>query len=51
MLYFVCEWYQTSAAVAEYKKCVETGIHGCKIVYELQKKALIEKYFGNGESK
>jgi len=34
---------------AEYKKCVETGIHGCKIVYELQKKALTEKYFGNGE--
>jgi hypothetical protein len=28
---------------------VETGIHGCKIVYELQKKALTEKYFGNGE--
>jgi len=34
---------------AEYKKCIETGIHGCKIVYELQKKALTEKYFGNGE--
>ena len=32
----------------EYKKCVETGIHGCKIVYDLQKKALHEKYFGSG---
>lgn len=32
----------------EYKKCVETGINGCKIVYDLQKKALNEKYFGNG---
>jgi exosome complex component RRP41 len=32
----------------EFKKCVETGIHGCKIVYELQKKALQEKYFQNG---
>ena len=32
----------------EFKKCVETGIHGCKLVYELQKKALHEKYFGNG---
>jgi exosome complex component RRP41 len=34
---------------AEYKKCVETGIKGCKIVYELQRKALTDKYFGNGE--
>ena len=32
----------------EYKKCVETGINGCKIVYDLQKKALQEKYFGKG---
>lgn len=32
----------------EYKKCIETGINGCKIVYDLQKKALNEKYFGNG---
>jgi exosome complex component RRP41 len=32
----------------EFKKCVETGIAGCKIVYELQKKALTEKYFQNG---
>jgi exosome complex component RRP41 len=31
----------------EYKKCLETGIKGCKIVYELQKKALNEKYFGD----
>lgn len=32
----------------EYKKCVETGINGCKLVYELQKKALQDKYFQNG---
>jgi len=32
----------------EYKKCIETGINGCKMVYELQKKALTDKYFGNG---
>jgi len=32
----------------EYKKCIETGIHGCNLVYDLQKKALQEKYFGNG---
>ena len=31
----------------EYKKCLEVGIKGCKIVYELQKKALNEKYFGD----
>lgn len=30
----------------EYKKCFETGIQGCKIVYEIQKKALKEKFFG-----
>ncbi len=24
----------------EYKKCVDVGVNGCKIVYELQKKAL-----------
>jgi len=33
----------------EYKKCVETAIDGCKQVYELQKKAIHEKYFSNGE--
>jgi len=33
----------------EYKKCVHTAIEGCKLVYEIQKKALKEKYFGNGE--
>ncbi|MDA7941763.1 MAG: exosome complex exonuclease Rrp41 [Nitrosopumilus sp.] len=30
----------------EYKRCVRVGIDGCKIVYDLQKKALAEKYFG-----
>ena len=32
----------------EYKKCVETGIEGCKQVYEIQKKAIKEKFFSNG---
>lgn len=35
---------------AEYKKCLETAIGGCKQVYEIQKKALMEKYFKNGET-
>ncbi len=33
---------------AEYKKCIETAIGGCKLVYEIQKKALHEKFFANG---
>jgi len=33
----------------EYEKCVQVGIDGCKIVYDLQKKALNDKYFGNKE--
>ena len=32
----------------EYKKCVETAIDGCKQVYEIQKKALTDKFFANG---
>ena len=35
----------------EYKKCIEVGIDGCKQVYEIQKKALQEKYFSDGEDK
>lgn len=34
----------------EYKKCLETAIGGCKQVYEIQKQALMEKYFKNGEA-
>jgi exosome complex component RRP41 len=30
----------------EYEKCVNTAIEGCKLVYEVQKKALQEKFFG-----
>ena len=33
----------------EYKKCVEVGIDGCNQVYEIQKKALEEKYFSKGD--
>jgi len=32
----------------EYKKCVETALVGCKKVYEIQKQAIRDKYFGNG---
>lgn len=35
---------------AEYKKCVETAIGGCKQIYELQKSALAERFFTNGRS-
>ena len=34
----------------EFKKCIELGVVGCKQVYEIQKKALHEKYFSNGGS-
>ena len=34
----------------EYKTCLDTAIGGCKQVYELQRKALMEKYFENGEA-
>ncbi|CAE6484524.1 MAG: exosome complex exonuclease Rrp41 [Candidatus Nitrosotenuis sp.] len=30
----------------EYEKCVNTAIGGCKLVYEIQKNALREKFFG-----
>ena len=32
----------------EYNKCVDTAIKGCKLVYEIQKKALTDKFFANG---
>lgn len=32
----------------EYKKCIDTAIGGCKLVYDLQKKALHEKFFSDG---
>ena len=31
----------------EYEKCINTAISGCKLVYEIQKKALREKFFGD----
>jgi len=34
----------------EYKRCLETAIGGCKQVYEIQKKALMDKHFKNGEA-
>jgi exosome complex component RRP41 len=32
----------------EYEKCVNTAISGCKLVYEIQKNALRDKFFGEG---
>lgn len=31
----------------EFNECLDTAIKGCKMVYEIQKQALIQKYFGN----
>ena len=36
--------------VDEYKKCIELGLEGCKQVYEIQKNALREKYFSDGDN-
>jgi exosome complex component RRP41 len=33
----------------EFKTCMQTALVGCKRVYEIQRKALMEKYFQNGE--
>lgn len=32
----------------EYEKCLKTAIDGCKMVYEIQKKALNDRFFGKG---
>lgn len=31
----------------EYKKCLDVALQGCKKVYQLQKEALMKKYFGD----
>ena len=33
----------------EFKTCLQTALVGCRRVYEVQRKALMEKYFQNGE--
>ncbi len=33
----------------EYKKCIETAVEGCKKVYEVQKKALADRFFPEGD--
>ena len=33
----------------EYEKCVNTALEGCKLVYQVQKKALEEKFFGDSQ--
>src|ERR671921_1740648 len=32
---------------SQFNECVEKAIHGCKMVYEIQKQALMQKYFGS----
>ena len=29
----------------EYRRCIQTGIQGCKLVYQIQRDALRQKYF------
>ena len=33
----------------EFKTCMQTALIGCRRVYEVQRKALMEKYFQSGE--
>jgi exosome complex component RRP41 len=33
----------------EFKTCMQTALVGCRRVYEIQRKALMEKYFQSGE--
>jgi len=32
---------------SQFTECLEKSLQGCKMVYEIQRKALMEKYFGN----
>jgi len=32
---------------SQFTECLEKALQGCKMVYEIQRKALMEKYFGN----
>jgi exosome complex component RRP41 len=31
----------------QFSECLNKAIHGCKLVYEIQKEALMKKYFGD----
>jgi exosome complex component RRP41 len=31
----------------QFNECLDKAIGGCKMVYEIQKQALMQKYFGN----
>jgi exosome complex component RRP41 len=31
----------------QFNQCFDTAVEGCKMVYEIQKQALMQKYFGN----
>jgi exosome complex component RRP41 len=32
---------------SQFSECLNKAIDGCKLVYEIQKEALMKKYFGN----
>ncbi len=34
-------------STSQFKECLNKAIKGCKLVYEIQKEALMKKYFGN----
>jgi exosome complex component RRP41 len=31
----------------QFSECLDKAIKGCRMVYEIQKQALMQKYFGN----
>jgi exosome complex component RRP41 len=31
----------------QFNQCFDTAVEGCKTVYEIQKQALMQKYFGD----
>jgi exosome complex component RRP41 len=31
----------------QFNECIDKAVTGCKMVYEIQKQALMQKYFGN----
>jgi exosome complex component RRP41 len=34
-------------STSQFNECLKKAIQGCKLVYEIQKEALMKKYFGN----
>jgi len=31
----------------EFNECLDKALQGCKMIYEIQRRALIQKYFGD----